>query len=132
MPRYHNKVSRRRLLTGGSSPAMLDETVDKKKEVWLPEVLQADPLLGTAAAAQALNITPVHLRRLCRAGRAPPPLKVGYRKLAWRLSTITKFLSDREHVAQREGGYEPPLEEHLRGTVLSAIPCSTAKRRRRS
>lgn len=70
------------------------------REIVLPEGLRQDPLFGTAVAAKALNITPVHLRRLVKAGKIPPPLKIGFRKLAWRLSVIEKLISDRQADAQ--------------------------------
>ena len=61
-----------------------------------------DPLLGSIQTAAALDLSPVHLRRLASAGKIPPPLVVGYRKLGWRLSTIKKILAEREESALEE------------------------------
>ena len=128
MPRYIRKNPPRLLPAGKSSP---DEFPRRKKEVSLPEALQSDPLMGTFATAKALNITPVHLRRLCRAGKIPPPLKVGHRKLAWRLSTITKFIAEREEVAQHEAAFEPTSDSGASTTTWPVAARRTAGRRRR-
>ena len=61
--------------------------------------LARDPILGTAQAAAAVNHSPVHIRRLVRAGKFPPPLKIGDRKLGWRTSTITRYIETRENIA---------------------------------
>jgi predicted DNA-binding transcriptional regulator AlpA len=65
----------------------------------LPYELARDPILGTAQAAIAVNQSPVHVRRLVRAGKFPPPLKIGDRKLGWRTSTITRYIETRENIA---------------------------------
>ena len=65
----------------------------------LPDALARDPILGTAQAAAAVNHSPVHIRRLVRAGKFPPPLKIGDRKLGWRTSTITRYIETRENIA---------------------------------
>lgn len=108
----------------GSSPASFDESSR-------PETLRSDLLLGTATAAKLLNISPVHLRRLCRAGKTPLPLKVGYRKLAWRLSVLTKFIADREEAAQRESADELAVEVRHPEPIKSGIPRSTVSGKRR-
>ena len=66
----------------------------------LPKELALDPILGTAQAARAVNKSAVHLRRLVHAGKFPPPLKIGDRKLGWRLSTIMRHIAEREAAAQ--------------------------------
>jgi predicted DNA-binding transcriptional regulator AlpA len=75
---------------------MKREKIDKT----LPEELTLDPVLGTAQAARAVNKSAVHLRRLARAGKFPPPLKIGDRKLGWRLFTIMRHVAEREAAAQ--------------------------------
>ena len=65
----------------------------------LPETLLIDPVLGSAQAAKALNLSTVHLRRLAHAGKIPPPIVIGYRKLGWRLSTIRKVVAECEEAA---------------------------------
>ena len=68
----------------------------RKFEKPLPEILQNDPILGSKQTAKALNISAVHLRRLVRAKKIPPPLIVGCRKFGWRLATIMKMRAERE------------------------------------
>ena len=65
----------------------------------LPHALANDPIVGTAEAAAAVNPSPVHIRRLVRAGKFPPPLRIGCRKMGWRTSTITKYIEAREKIA---------------------------------
>ena len=65
----------------------------------LPDELARDPILDTAQTATAVNQSPVHIRRLVRAGKFPPPLKIGDRKLGWRMSTITRHIAERENIA---------------------------------
>ena len=66
----------------------------------LPDVLALDPILTTNQIARAVNNSPVHIRRLVRAGKFPQPLKIGDRKLGWRLSTITRYIAECEERAQ--------------------------------
>jgi predicted DNA-binding transcriptional regulator AlpA len=70
-----------------------------KPEDPLPAVLQNDPIVGTDQAAKATNVSPTHLRRLAKAGKFPPPLKIGDRKFGWRLSTIARHIASRETAA---------------------------------
>jgi prophage regulatory protein len=72
----------------------------EKIDTTLPEELTLDPILGTAQTATAVNQSAVHLRRLVHAGKFPPPLKIGDRKLGWRLSTIMHYVAEREAAAQ--------------------------------
>ena len=65
----------------------------------LPEEFARDPILGTAQTAEVVGTSKVHLRRLCKMGKFPAPLKIGYRKLGWRLSTIKRHLAECERVA---------------------------------
>jgi excisionase family DNA binding protein len=61
---------------------------------------QNDYLLTTAEAARRLGTSGVHLRRLARAGRVPSPVKVGLRKLGWRLSDVYAVIDGR-HTRQK-------------------------------
>ena len=65
----------------------------------LPEEFARDPILGTAQTAEAIGTSTVHLRRLSKMGKFPAPIKIGYRKLGWRLSTINRHLAECERIA---------------------------------
>ena len=68
----------------------------------LHEELARDPILGTAQTAKAVGTSAVHLRRLSKMGRFPAPIKIGYRKLGWRLSTINRHLAECERIANAQ------------------------------
>ncbi len=65
----------------------------------LPEQFARDPVLSTAQTAEAVGTSSVHLRRLAKTGKFPAPIKIGYRKLGWRLSTIKRHLTECERIA---------------------------------
>ena len=70
-----------------------------KSHKGLPEQFARDPILSTAQIAKIVGTSSVHLRRLVKTGKFPPPIKIGYRKLGWRLSTIESYISECERVA---------------------------------
>ena len=53
-------------------------------------------ILNSAQAATYAGFSVVHWRRLCRAGRAPPPIKIGARKCGWRLSDLEELIASRK------------------------------------
>ena len=58
--------------------------------------LNGRQLLGTRQLSSLLGCSVVHLRRLVRSGKLPPPIKIGDRKLAWRTADIASFI-DAKH-----------------------------------
>lgn len=54
--------------------------------------LNGRQLLGTKQLSTLLGCSVVHLRRLARSGKLPPPIKIGDRKLAWRSNDIASFI----------------------------------------
>jgi predicted DNA-binding transcriptional regulator AlpA len=54
---------------------------------------QRSKLLGTTATAEFLNISVPHLRRCVREKKVPLPIRVGCRKLAWRVGDLIDFIS---------------------------------------
>ena len=70
-----------------------------KSHKGLPEEFARDPILSTAQTAEAVGTSSVHLRRLAKTGKFPAPIKIGYRKLGWRLSTIKRHLAECERIA---------------------------------
>jgi predicted DNA-binding transcriptional regulator AlpA len=63
--------------------------------VILPQDLEKDRVLGTAQLAEFLGFSIPHVRRLYRAGKIPPPFKIGARKHGWRASDIVDLLASR-------------------------------------
>ena len=52
-------------------------------------------IVGAADAAKFCNISLAHWRRLYRAKKVPAPIRLGERKLGWRLGTLIEFNSKR-------------------------------------
>jgi len=50
-------------------------------------------LISSAEVAKILNFSPAHIRRLARAQRLPPAIKIGSRKLGWKISDIEALAS---------------------------------------
>lgn len=65
----------------------------------LYEDLEVDPVVGTSEMRVILNSSEAHIRRLARMGKIPAPMKIGTRKLGWRLSTAKKIVADCEAAA---------------------------------
>ena len=57
-------------------------------------------ILNSAQAAEYWGVSVPHWRRLCRAGKAPPPIKIGERKNGWRLGVLDDALAERAGVAK--------------------------------
>ena len=50
--------------------------------------------IGVAGAARLLCINPRTLRTLVKRGEVPPPVRVGPRRLIWRVATLEAFLAN--------------------------------------
>ena len=61
----------------------------------LPAELNRERLLSTAQTAEFLGLSLPHLRRLYRAGRIPPPIRIGERKYGWKLSVLIDFVDSK-------------------------------------
>ncbi len=88
-----------------------------KYEKPLPEELARDPIIGTVQAAKATNNSPQYLRYLARVGKFPSPLRIGDRKLGWRLSTIMRHIDEREAEA-----HKGPESSQRTGSCLTSDP----------
>jgi predicted DNA-binding transcriptional regulator AlpA len=53
-------------------------------------------MLDSAQAAAHVGLSVVHWRRHCRAGRAPPSIRIGARKCGWTISDLVDWLASRE------------------------------------
>jgi predicted DNA-binding transcriptional regulator AlpA len=62
----------------------------------LPPDLGRNRILDTAASAAFWSISLPHWRRLYRTGKVPKPIKIGARKLGWRVGTLVDALAERE------------------------------------
>jgi prophage regulatory protein len=58
----------------------------------LPTDLTRFRVMGVTEAAAFFNYSIPHFRRLYRNGRVPPPLRIGERKLGWRVGDCIDFL----------------------------------------
>jgi predicted DNA-binding transcriptional regulator AlpA len=52
-------------------------------------------ILNSAQAAEYWGVSLPHWRRLCRAGKAPHPIRIGERKNGWRLGVLDDALTER-------------------------------------
>jgi predicted DNA-binding transcriptional regulator AlpA len=65
----------------------------------LPTDLGRNRILDTAASAAFWSVSLPHWRRMYRAGKVPQPIKIGTRKLGWRLGSLIDALEAREPTA---------------------------------
>lgn len=61
----------------------------------LPSETSRRRVLRTIEAAAFLGISVVHLRRLNRQGLVPAPVRLGERRLGWRLGDLTDWVDQR-------------------------------------
>lgn len=64
-----------------------------------PSDLGRNRVLDAAAAAAFWGISLPHWRRLYRAGKVPRPIKIGERKLGWRIGALADALEARASAA---------------------------------
>ena len=57
-------------------------------------------LVGSTEAADFLNFSLGHFRKLYRAGKVPAPIRLSERKLAWRISDLAAFVARSDAVVQ--------------------------------
>jgi prophage regulatory protein len=50
-------------------------------------------VLDSRQSADLLSVSLSHFRRLYRARKIPPPIKIGDRKLGWRVGDLVDFVS---------------------------------------
>jgi excisionase family DNA binding protein len=60
------------------------------------EHLEQHRLISFRELARILGVHPRTARTWLGEGRLPPSIRIGNRRLRWRLATVTKFLSDLE------------------------------------
>jgi predicted DNA-binding transcriptional regulator AlpA len=65
----------------------------------LPFDLGRNRVVDAAAASAFWGISLPHWRRLYRAGKVPRPIKIGERKLGWRVGALVDALKAREPTA---------------------------------
>ncbi|WP_331311721.1 hypothetical protein [Methylobacterium oryzae] len=52
-------------------------------------------VVGSAEAAAFVNLSLAHWLRLSREGKVPAPVRLGARKLGWRIGTLVNFVMER-------------------------------------
>ncbi len=62
----------------------------------LPSDLGRNRVLDAAASSAFWGVSLPHWRRLYRAGKVPRPIKVGERKLGWRIGPLVDALAARD------------------------------------
>ena len=62
----------------------------------LPSDLGRNRILDAATAAKFWGVSLAHWRRMYRTGAVPKPIKIGERKLGWRVGTLVDALDARE------------------------------------
>ena len=77
-----------------------ERAVEKRKAVAatladLPSDLGRNRVLDAPTASAFCGVSLPHWRRLYRTGKVPPPIKIGDRKLAWRVGDLIEHLSKR-------------------------------------
>lgn len=65
----------------------------------LPSDLGRSRILDAAAASAFWGVSLPHFRRLYRAGKVPRPIKIGERKLGWRIGALADALEARASAA---------------------------------
>ena len=61
----------------------------------LPPDLGRNRVFGAEASAAFWGVSLPHWRRLYRAGKVPRPIKIGERKLGWRVGALADGLAER-------------------------------------
>jgi prophage regulatory protein len=61
----------------------------------LPPDLARQRIMGAADTAAFFGISLPHFRRLYKAKKVPEPIKIGERKLGWRVGDCIDFLASR-------------------------------------
>jgi predicted DNA-binding transcriptional regulator AlpA len=65
----------------------------------LPSDLGRNRILDAATASEFWGVSLAHWRRMYRIGAVPKPIKIGERKLGWRIGTLADALEARERAA---------------------------------
>jgi predicted DNA-binding transcriptional regulator AlpA len=65
----------------------------------LPPEVTRNRIVNKAQVAALIDQHPCQIDRLVKAGRFPPPLKIGARKGGWRLGTVLDHLERAETAA---------------------------------
>ena len=61
----------------------------------IPATLNRERLLDSAQSAEFLGFSLPHFRRLYKAQKVPAPVKIGERKLGWRLGGLIDFVASK-------------------------------------
>lgn len=79
--------------------AKSDNLKSEPKTIELPPDLHRNRLIDAPTAAAMLGFSLAHFRRLYRAGKTPPPVRVNGRKVGWPASVLQDFVAPRQTTA---------------------------------
>jgi predicted DNA-binding transcriptional regulator AlpA len=65
----------------------------------VPDSLNRERVLDTAQAAEFCNFSVPHFRRLYKAHKVPPPIRIGERKFGWRLGGLIDLVASKAPAA---------------------------------
>jgi predicted DNA-binding transcriptional regulator AlpA len=65
-----------------------------------PAEITRSRVVDTAAAAEFCNLSVPHWRRLYRAGRVPPPVRLSARKYGWRIGDFIDWVQSKHIVGE--------------------------------
>lgn len=75
-----------------TTTATPDRVENKPAPIVLPPVLDRARLVGVDQAAELLNFSVAHVRRLYRTGKMPKPVSIGGGKLGWKAGVLLDFI----------------------------------------
>jgi len=81
-----------------NTPSAREERA-KSVNVTLPPTLEKSRLVSSKQAAVLANFSVPHWRRLYRANKTPRPVRLGQRKLGWRVGDLEEWLEQRANAS---------------------------------
>lgn len=79
--------------------AKSDHPKPEPKPIELPPDLHRNRLIDAPTAAAMLGYSLAHFRRMYRAGKTPPPVRLNGRKVGWPASVLQDFVAPRSTAA---------------------------------
>lgn len=77
------------------SPSQINAAVERALRELYPDMAR-HKVLNTVEAAEFVNFSVPHFRRLYRNGGVPPPIQLGTRKLGWKAGDLIDWIATRQ------------------------------------